>query len=237
MMVVGRRFLVAQLIGISIAWLSGCEYNQVRLEPATRELLKQQEKISVGYDSKFRFWAFDNPRCQYVMGGKYVPPSCRDKSEPVTYRNATDELKVDDPILKVRDHVIGLLETHLGLQNLRIRPPAINSGQLYDADLVLVVKNDSLTFMNGNLGNPSYPDGVRYSISYEAYGQLTRKADFKVLWQDRCSIYSPDVGIPKMSYGDLKANDWALLQEVMSRIADRCAEQMLASFLDQSRQN
>ncbi len=235
---VRRRFVVAQLIGISIAWLSGCEYNQVRLEPATRELLKQQEKISVGYDSKFRFWAFDNPRCLYESGGKWSPPRCKGKREPITYRNATrNELKFDDPILKVRNHVIGFLETHLGLQNLRIRPPAINAGQLYDADLVLVVKNDSLTLINGNLGNPSSPDSVRYSIGYEAIGQLTRKADFKVLWQDRCSIYSPDIGIPKRSYGDLRANDWALLQEVMSRIADRCAEQMLPSFLDQSRQN
>lgn len=234
----GRSFAGALLLGIFVASLSGCyalfspidlrdeKYfdpfitnNQVRLDSATRELLKKQEKISVGHNSKFRVWVFDNPYC------------CRNTQDAVAYTEAIDALNGDDPILKVRDHVISLLETDLSRENLRIRPPAINAAGLYDADFVLILKNDSLTLTNGNLRDASDPDGVIYAISYEARGQLTRKTDFKILWQDRCSLYAPDIGIPKASFGNLKANNWALLHEMIESIADRCAKQMLASFL------
>jgi hypothetical protein len=227
------RYLIGALLISAVIWdLMGCEYNQVRLDTPTRDSLKGQREIMVAHDPTFRLWAFDNPRCQYVRGRRFVPPSCRDSREPATYRSAPGEIKVEDPILKIQRRVVSLLQTNLGLQKLRINPDPINAVTFsgINTDLTLLLKNDTLTLTNKNRGNPTNPDNVMYSIAYEATGQLILRKDFKILWQDRCSIDTLDAGIPRMSFGDLKADNWALLDEVLTTIANRCAEQMLGSF-------
>lgn len=155
-----KCFFIALLVGILLSSLSGCEYNQVRLDSTTRDLLKNQEKVSVGFVSDFRFWEFDNPRCQVIVH-KLSVATCRDRrSDPHSYKTVPDDFKINDPNLEVRDHVIWLLQTNLVLQNLRSHPMALNASVLYDTNFVLVVKNDSLTFTNGSLGSPSDPEGV-----------------------------------------------------------------------------
>ena len=138
-----------------------------------------------------------------------------------------DSLQLEDPVVRVKDRLIGMLQAQFNVANVvAVADPPKSDAieklvQTYRTGVVLDVRT-----MKWGVDNAR--------AKYSARARLIRLPDATILWKATCEFVA-DKAKPSPKMEELKANDGILLKAKILDAADGCADQLVAWATAESR--
>jgi len=206
----------ALLSAASIAVLAGCAGPQVRLADQDRRALAEAPQIHVVHSvTQGAFLVESTGRTvAAVLFSPLVAVAAGFGDGHALHR----DLRLEDPVLRVRDRLAGVLSADLQLANVRVVNETVQSDQIDDlrallrTGLVLDVRTTGWGLDN---------ERAKYAVR----ARLLRLADSTLLWQGNCE-HVADKALPSPSREALVADDGALLKAKLAQAAEHCADQL-----------
>jgi hypothetical protein len=132
-------------------------------------------------------------------------------------------LRLEDPVLRVKDRLVSALRTKFDLVNVVVVPAS--------------PKNDGIDTLTRSFATGLVLDvrTMKWGVDnarakYSARARLVRLADRAILWNATCE-FTADKTKPGPKMEELKANDGMLLKAKLLDAADGCSDQ-LVNWLD-----
>ena len=139
---------------------------------------------------------------------------------------------LQDPVLRVEEQILSVLNTKYRLNNIRVIPETI-AEENFESFRKQHGAGIIIDLMTVNWGVGSFPfDSSHYRTPLFVRVRLVDLNDSMVLWQGSCRVMedktddSPDID-------EIKADNGALLKKMLIASADICAKQIIAQFPDQ----
>jgi hypothetical protein len=204
---------------IVVAFVAGCAGPQMRLAQDDRKALADAPQIHLVHQAPMRIFTIEGraQNAALFFGGIIGVMANVNNSMALQ-----SELKLEDPVLRVKQRMAAALTGELGLRNVRVVEELMASDQVdelrgkLESGLVLDVRTIEWGLHN---------DRARYA----GRARLLRLADSTLLWQANCEhVVDEDKESPTRDA--LVANEGALLKANLVEAAERCADHLAVSL-------
>lgn len=221
----GARTTCSVLSAIGLL-LTGCAPALVMIDPATRESLKQMPEIKVVHYSPPELQLEGRARTGYgASAGTAAAMATQAKIE------ARRELTIDDPVVRIKTNVVSALSKMLTTTQLTNVPTAMPDDRVPGLK-GFFGKETVLDFITTYWGLAPVPFQPHDLVLYRARARLLQFPEGKVLWQGACDLEADEsYGIPPGKEGGLTKA--LVVNNTLDRLADRCAELLVAQFSGQ----
>lgn len=214
-------------VSLGLTLLVACAPEVVRLDQATRDSLKRADEIKVVHyfppDLEFQGTA---------RVGFGASAGAAMAIQQQAQAQQTQELMLQDPVLRIKSNVMTSVAKILETNNLTPLPTPLQDLQV-NALKGMFGKGTILDFATTYWGVAPIPFQPFDLVLYRARARLLRFPEGKVLWQGNCDVEADEsAGMP--SDKDVPVTKGLLLNNTLSRLADRCSEQLVAQFTDNS---
>lgn len=205
---------------MAIALVSGCAGPQRRLAEEDRKALVDAEQIHVVHQTPLG--GFTVKSTGHTLAGVFLPSVVAVAARVSDSLGLYRDLRLEDPVLGVKQRMAGVLASDLRLGNVRFVEEPATSDQIdelrakFRSGLVLDVRT-----IGWGLDNER--------AKYAGRARLLRLADSTLLWQGNCEhVVGKDQDSPTRDA--LVADDGALLKANLLRAAERCADALASSL-------
>jgi hypothetical protein len=237
-----KTSLQRTLLLIAILFCGGCastDLAPVKMEKGGLEKLKTQSNIiAVHYKpAPFRLVTESTTMASGIgvlfgaVGGAIGAGATINKIESAG-QEMVKNYSLQDPVLKVKEQILGVLNTKYGLNNIHAIPETIVEENFdlfrkqYGAGIII-----DLMTINWGLG--SFPfDSSHYRTPLFVRVRLVDLKDSIVLWQGSCRVMEEKTD-NSPNIDEIKADNGALLKKMLIATADICAKEIIAQFPDQ----
>jgi len=198
--------------------LTGCAGQQTKLTKEHQLALAAQPQVHAVHHPPSRVFSIDSTARTLLLPAPLIV------LEGMAMQR---DLKLEDPVARVKDRLVNALQTDLGLTNVRAvsESPKDQSAETLKATFgfgaVLEVRT-----RNWGLDNSR--------VKYSALARLTRLPDADVIWEATCKDFVVDKGKPASAMADLTAKEGELLKAKLQQAADGCAEELVGWLLGKS---
>ncbi len=215
---------------MTCAWLSlislglvACAPELVKLDPAARESLKHTPEIRV-----IHYF----PPDLKVQGTARVGYGASAGTSVAMHAQAMDQLAADlivqDPVLRIKANVVNSLSKMLEPSALTSLPTPMQELQV-DRLKGVLGPGTVMDFATTYWGIAPLPYNPHDLVMYRARARLLRFPEGTLLWQGSCDLEAEDsLGMP-IDKGS-PVTKGVLLSNTLTRLADRCSEQLVAQF-------
>lgn len=138
---------------------------------------------------------------------------------------------LQDPVLRVQEQILGVLNTTYGINNIRVIPETIAEEDFdslrkqYGAGIII-------DFMTVNWGLGSFPfDSSHYRTPLFVRARLVDLRDSKVLWRGSCGVMEEKTD-SSPNIDEIKEGNGALLKKKLIAAEDICTKEIIAQFPD-----
>lgn len=210
---------------ILVLLLSACAQDMVRLDPATRESLRNTPEIKVIYHVAPEIYVPTNqPRVAFTGGGGETALESQGRDLLIK------EYDLKDPILRVKTNFSVAAAKRLGGPTLTPVQAPFMIGEGPDRLKMQFDKETVLAFATtywGILPLPFEPTSV---VAYRARASLIRFPEGQILWQGGCDLEGKDTSSgPKGA--NAQSPKGSGVKQAFDLLADTCAEQLVTQFM------
>lgn len=203
--------------------LLACAPEVVKLDQATRDSLKRTGEIRVVH--------YFPPEVQFqgaARAGYGVSAGTAMAMQTQAEGQLASELILEDPILRIKSNVMTSLSKLLSTNNLTPLPTPMQDLQVNRLKTVFGA-GTVLDFATTYWGIAPLPYTPHDLVLYRARARLLRFPEGSLLWQGLCDLEAEDsLGMPAES--NVPITKAMLLNNTLTRLADRCSEQLVAQF-------
>jgi hypothetical protein len=196
----------------ALALLAGCAGQQVELTEDSRRTLTTQPVHATHVLAQGGFLVESSG---YTAAGVLFSPLVvlAQAAEGSTLRS---ELGLEDPVVRVKERVLGALEAQYKLPNVTRMTEPMTSAQYKSLTGIVLEARTTRWGIDNN------------RVKYAAGVRVTRLADGVVLWDAICAQTIADIDKPSPTSEMLRADNGALLKAQLNRAADTCGDQLAA---------
>jgi ABC-type uncharacterized transport system auxiliary subunit len=211
-------------IAASIVLLAGCAGRQVQLAPKDRIALAGEPHVHAVHHATPRTFGVESSG--YTAAAVLLTPLVG-AAMALEGRALQRDLKLEDPVVRVRDRLASAFQASFKLGNLRIVPQAAQADDLealkkqFQTGVVLDVRTAGWGIDN---------DRAKYS----GRARLVRLSDSTILWQGTCKVVAGK-DQPSPGREALVANEGAMLKAKLLEAADGCADQLAGWAIETDR--
>ncbi|MEX5212829.1 MAG: hypothetical protein NW703_01575 [Nitrospiraceae bacterium] len=217
--IIARGSMVVALV------LAACAQDTVRLDPATRESLKTTAEIKVIHHVAPELYVPTNqPRVAYAGGGGYT--ALESQSRDLLIK----EYDLKDPVLRVKTTFSAAAGKKLGGPTLTPVPAPFMIGEGPDRLKLQFGRETILDFATTYWGVLPVPFEPTDIVAYRARARLIRFPEGKILWQGGCDLEGKETSSGSRG-ANVQTPKTSGLKEAFDRLADTCADQLVAQFL------
>jgi hypothetical protein len=199
-------------IAAALAMLAGCAGQHTKMSEDDRKMLTEQPVHAVHFKAKGGFLVESTG---YTVAGVLFTPLVA-IGQAAEGMSIMGELGLEDPVIRVKERVLGALEQQYRMPNLiRVAQPLDQLTYNYNA-LSGVVFEVRTTAWGIDNNRAKYAAGIR----------VIRVVDRVTLWDAVCDSVIADKSKPSPTGEMLRADKGALLKSKLNQAAEACADQL-----------
>lgn len=236
-----KTSLKRPLLFITIMFCGGCastDLAPIKMEKGGIEKLKTQSNIVVIHykPAPFRLVTEGTTLASGIgvlfgaVGGAIGAGATINKIESAG-QEMVKNYSLQDPVLRVKEHIVDVLNTKYGLNNIHPIPEAIVEENF---DLFRKQYGDGLIIdlmtINWGIGSFTF-DSSHYRTPLFVRARLVDLRDSKVLWQGSCRVMEEKTD-NSPNIDEITADNGALLKKMLIAAEDICAKEIIAQFPD-----
>lgn len=215
------------LSSIFIIFLSGCSPKIIKIDKSERESLKHTSQIKAIHYNPPDLWV---PISQSgpLMAFGAVGGAIAALQNQSTAQQITKEYGLQDPAIRVKTNFLASISKLLETNNITSIQEPLKETDL-DELKAKFQQGTVFDFKTKMWGMSTVPFQGYHYIVYYARARLIRFPESKIIWQGTCSAEDKDpVRMPHWT--EFLENNGAVLKEKLNKLADSCADELMAQF-------
>jgi len=209
-----------------IVFLIGCSPQIIKIDQSTRESLKQTSQIkAIHYNPPDLLVPINQ---SLLMGFGAVGGALAGLQAQSQAQQMTKEYGLQNPAIRVKSTFLSSISKQLESNSLTSLEEPLKDDDL-DKLRVKFQQDTVFDFMTKMWGISTVPFQGYHYVTYRARARLIRFPEGKIVWQGACDVEDKDLArMPHWT--EFVENNGALLKEKLNKLADSCANELVAQF-------